>query len=199
MSREQWNSRYLSEQYVYGTEPNQYLKDFLENHKTGRILFPAEGEGRNAVFAASLGWQVDAFDQSETGKEKALRLAHSRGVKIEYAIHSLEDWICPSYKYDCIALIYVHMMPVIRTAVHKKMASALAPGGILLLEAFTRNQMPRTTGGPKNLELLYDAQDIRSDFSSFEIIEFDETLTYLNEGDLHQGLSDVVRLIARNQ
>ena len=105
MSQQQWDSRYSAEEYIYGIEPNEYLRHFLDSRKPGRILFPAEGEGRNAVYAASLGWQVDAFDQSETGRQKALKLAAMKGVSINYGLISLEDWQPDSNIYDAVALV----------------------------------------------------------------------------------------------
>jgi hypothetical protein len=199
MSKEQWDSRYIAEEYIYGINPNSYLKEFLDGKPAGRILFPAEGEGRNSVYAASLGWQVDAFDQSVAGRDKAVRLASEKGVSINYQLSSLEEWSSNGIQYDCIALIFVHLPPDLRTEIHQKMISVLKPGGILLLEAFTKNQLPRTSGGPKNLELLFDALELKRDFSELEIIEFKETQVILNEGPLHQGLADVVRVQARRK
>ncbi|MDX1604123.1 MAG: SAM-dependent methyltransferase, partial [Salinimicrobium sediminis] len=84
--QEFWNERYQREEYIYGKDPNEYLKAQLKNLTPGRILFPAEGEGRNAVHAAKKGWQVSAFDQSEEGRKKALRLAEAEGVEIDYTV-----------------------------------------------------------------------------------------------------------------
>lgn len=196
MSKEQWNTRYLSGEYIYGTDPNKFLSSFLQAHEPGMILFPAEGEGRNAVYAASLGWKADAFDQSENGREKALQLAAAKGVSIDYSVCSLEDWEPQEAQYDCVVLIFVHLPSGLRRSVHTKAIRALKPGGHIVLEAFTKNQMPRTSGGPKNLELLFDPDDIRNDFDGLEIIEFSETQVILDEGPLHQGLADVVRMIA---
>jgi SAM-dependent methyltransferase len=197
MSKDRWNSRYSAEEYIYGLAPNDYLKKFLDRKPTGHILFPAEGEGRNSVYAASLGWKVDAFDQSEAGRVKALRLAGKNDVNINYWISSLEEWEPVWESFDCIALIFVHLTPEIRAGIHKKMIRALKPGGIILLEAFTKNQFPRTSGGPKDLELLFEPGDIRSDFAELELLEFAETQVVLDEGPLHQGLADVVQLITR--
>jgi hypothetical protein len=197
MSKEQWNTRYIADEYIYGTEPNEYLRKFLDRSNSGRILFPAEGEGRNAVYAAMKGWQADAFDQSEAGRDKALRLAAEKKVNIHYFIQSLEDWEPIESTYDCISLIFVHLPPPLRIEVHNKVIAALKPGGILLLEAFTSNQLPRTSGGPKNSELLFDAKDIGADFAEMKTLEFSETQVILDEGPLHQGLADVVRLMAK--
>jgi hypothetical protein len=73
--KEQWNERYSASEYIYGTGPNTWLVEKLAGLQPGKILFPAEGEGRNAVHAARLGWNVAAFDQSEAGRKKALKLA----------------------------------------------------------------------------------------------------------------------------
>ena len=192
----QWDERYARQEYIYGTEPNKFLKEQLFLLKPGRILFPAEGEGRNAVFAASLGWETDAFDQSVEGQKKALKLATHKGVTINYYIQSLNDWNPEPDQYDCIALIFVHLPDGLRQQVHNAVVRALKPGGILLLEAFTLNQLPRTSGGPKTAELLFLEEQITSDFKDLKFTTFAETQSMLNEGPLHQGLADVFQLTA---
>jgi 2-polyprenyl-3-methyl-5-hydroxy-6-metoxy-1,4-benzoquinol methylase len=189
-----WDERYSSQEYIYGTEPNSFLKEQLDKLKPGRILFPAEGEGRNSVYAASLGWQSDAFDQSIEGQKKALKLARLKGVSIDYAIHALEDWNPEPGQFDCIALIFVHLPDGLRQKVHNAAIKALKPGGTLILEAFTVNQLPRTSGGPKTSELLYTAEQLESDFGTLMQSEISETQVLLDEGPLHQGLADVIQL-----
>jgi len=196
MSKQQWDSRYSAEEYIYGTEPNTYLKETLSKLSPGRILFPAEGEGRNAVYAATAGWQVDAFDQSEAGRHKALKLAAMKSVKINYDISSIEDWQVEDVLYDCIVLIFIHLPPEMRMAFHSKMIAALKPGGMIIFEAFSKKQFPRNSGGPKDPEMLYGADDIRQDFTSMNITDFAETLVNLDEGLLHKGLAEVIRLSA---
>jgi len=197
MSLQQWDLRYSAEEYIYGTEPNTYLKETLLKLSPGKILFPAEGEGRNAVFAATAGWQVDAFDQSETGRQKALKLAALKSVKINYEISSIEDWQAGEVLYDCIVLIFVHILPEMRMIFHAKLIAALKPGGVIIFEAFSKKQLPRGSGGPKDPDLLYDANDIRQDFASMNITDFAESQVNLEEGRLHKGLAEVVRLTAR--
>jgi 2-polyprenyl-3-methyl-5-hydroxy-6-metoxy-1,4-benzoquinol methylase len=192
----QWDERYARQEYIYGTEPNKFLKEQLSLLKPGRILFPAEGEGRNAVFAASLGWETDAFDQSVEGQKKAVKLATHKGVNINYYIQSLNDWNPEPDQYDCIALIFVHLPDGLRQQVHNAVVKALKPGGTLLLEAFTLNQLPRTSGGPKTAELLFLEEQVTSDFKDLIFAEFAETQTTLDEGPLHQGVADVIQLTA---
>jgi 2-polyprenyl-3-methyl-5-hydroxy-6-metoxy-1,4-benzoquinol methylase len=191
----QWDQRYASTEYVYGTEPNEFLKHTLSLLTPGLILFPAEGEGRNAVYAASKGWQTEAFDQSTEGQKKALSLAKQRKVNIHYTIQSLDSWDPPINKYDCISLIYVHLPETLRTLVHSNVIKALKPGGMLILEAFTPAQLTLGTGGPKVTELLYTKAQLLSDFGSLQLLELTETQTHLNEGPLHQGVAEVIRVV----
>ena len=194
--KNEWDERYARQEYIYGTEPNKFLREQLSLLKPGRILFPAEGEGRNAVFAASIGWETDAFDQSIEGQRKAIKLATHKGVSIDYYIQSLNDWNPEPDQYDCIALIFVHLPEGLRQQVHNAVIRSLKPGGTLLLEAFTLNQLPRTSGGPKTAELLFTRELIVSDFKELIFTEFAETQTTLDEGPLHQGLADVIQLTA---
>lgn len=197
MSKEQWDSRYSAEEYIYGIEPNTYLKEKLALFHPGRVLFPAEGEGRNAVYAATRGWEVVAFDQSDAGRAKAFHLAERNEVAIRYDILSFDDWQVQEAEFDCICLIFVHLPAPLRMKVHKNVMASLKPGGILIFEAFTKDQMPRTSGGPKNLELLFEPEDVKKDFASFEFIHYEVTQVELDEGPLHRGIADVVHFTAR--
>lgn len=197
--KEQWNERYSGEAYVYGQEPNTWLKEQLLAMQACRILFPAEGEGRNAVFAAGLGFDVTAFDFSETARKKALELAQHREVKIRYDIAAFEEagsLYLPA-SFDLIALIYAHMHSSVRRSYHQKLLDLLKPGGILLLEAFSLEQLPLTSGGPKNTELLYRVEDIREDFASLSECQVIRETISLDEGTLHQGIAHVIRVIGR--
>lgn len=190
-----WDERYSSPEYIYGTEPNRFLKEQLKGIEAGKILFPAEGEGRNAVFAATLGWQTDAFDQSIEGQKKALQLAKQKGVSIQYSIQSLEDWNPESGIFDCIVLIFVHMPEELRKKVHTAAIRALKSGGSLILEAFTAEQLKNTSGGPKTTDLLFTKEMLETDFMNLKVIELKETKRTLDEGRLHQGVADVIQFI----
>ena len=107
-----WNSRYKEPEFIYGIEPNNYLKDFIEHSVKGNILLPADGEGRNSVFAAKKGWQVDAFDYSHSAQTKALKLAKENKVFINYSVADIQDFT-PNNSYDLIALIYLHLIPTL--------------------------------------------------------------------------------------
>lgn len=171
-----WNERYSKEEYAYGELPNEYLKSILTPLAPGTILFPAEGEGRNAVYAATIGWKVYAFDQSTAGKEKALALARKNGVMIAYTVADFDTVSYAPGQFDAIALIYAHIPSGKRAAYHKKLDRFLKPGGYLILEAFSKKHLEyylvnEKAGGPRDIDLLFSCEEIRDDFSSYEILE----------------------------
>ncbi|MCW7465555.1 class I SAM-dependent methyltransferase [Leptospira levettii] len=192
-----WNERYVSEEYIYGKEPNEFLHSRLPNLKKGKILFPCEGEGRNAVFAASLGWDVFAFDQSEAGRQKAIQLAKEKNVTFHYEISDALTYPYAPEQMDMVALIYSHFHKSIRTTVHRNCVRTLKTGGILLLEAFSPEQLKYTSGGPKDPNMLYQLKDLRMDFSEMSV-EYEETLEIeLNESPFHRGKASIVRVVLR--
>ena len=192
-----WNERFGTEEYAYGTEPNQFYKEQLDKLNPGKILFPAEGEGRNAVYAATRGWEVSAFDPSIEGKRKAELLASNKKVQIEYLIDNYELVSFPLESFDCIVLIFAHMHPLKREEYHKKLSSFLMPGGTLILEGFSKKQINRNTGGPRDIDMLFSKEELESDFSSFSDLKIYETETVLNEGTFHKGISSLIRVLGK--
>lgn len=191
-----WNERYAENEFIYGKAPNEFFKQEINQLAPGTLLLPCEGEGRNAVYAAAKKWKVDAFDQSEAGKEKCVKLAAENNTIIHYQVADALAFDYGENKYDVIALIYAHFPVEIRKQVHDKCIKALKPGGTLLLEAFTPLQLQHTSGGPKNEEMLYTGTMLTDDFRELHITTINNVKIYLNEGPYHQGEADIVRLIA---
>ena len=181
-----WDQRYAASQTVYGNQPNKFFKLFIDLHKPGTLLLPAEGEGRNAIYAARKGWQVDAFDFSEVARRKALQLARAKKVSINYEIRNIEDFRALK-QYDAVALIYVHVPERLRKDFHREIYNSVKPGGFLLLEAFAREQAGRQSGGPRDISLLYDAPSLCNDFQFLHIMNCEQRELELNEGEFHQG------------
>ncbi|MEO0897135.1 MAG: class I SAM-dependent methyltransferase [Bacteroidota bacterium] len=196
-SSQLWNNRYSEETYAYGVAPNAFFAEQLENFPKGKILLPAEGQGRNAVYASKLGWEVYAFDHSEVGREKALKLAEEESVSIIYDVMAFEHLSLTPDRYDMAALIYAHPPVELRSKLHQGIVQALKPGGILLLEAFHKDQLGNTSGGPKNLPMLFSEEEMANDFEGMEIISLEKVEVELEEGPYHQGTAKVIRLIAR--
>ncbi len=196
-----WEERYAQEEYIYGKEPNAFLKEVLPTLKAGKILFPAEGEGRNAVFAAKNGWDVSAFDASTEGKKKALALAEQHGTQIDYQVSTLEDVDYPMHSFDALALVFAHFPENNRKDYHHKLASFIKPNGTLIIEGFSKRQSEfqvsnPNAGGPKDQNMLYDLEALKADFKGFDFLKADETEVELSEGAHHVGLSSVVRIVA---
>jgi SAM-dependent methyltransferase len=191
-----WDERYSSIEFVYGTEPNIFFKDELDKIKTGNILLLGEGEGRNAVYAAANGWNVDAVDFSTIAKEKAIKLAEENSVNINYEIADLSEYIPKSNYYDSAAIIFLHLNPKIRSAVHAKVVDSLKPGGTLILEVYDKEQLGKDSGGPQNIDMLYSKEELKDDFVNMNIIVFQKKIITLNESDQHKGEAAVLRLIA---
>lgn len=201
---DRWNDRYSSEEFAYGTAPNNYLKEQLEKLKTGSILFPAEGEGRNAVFAAQLGWKVSAFDISAEGRNKALKLAEANDVAIDYLVGELETLNYQEEQFDAIALIYAHFPAAIKSSIHKTLETYLRKGGVIIFEAFSKKHLEYLAindkvGGPKDIESLFSIEEIQSDFPDYEIIQLEEKEIELNEGLFHNGKGSVIRFVGKKK
>jgi len=191
-----WNERYSSSEYMYGENPNRFFKEQLEKiGAPGKLLLPGEGEGRNAVFAAKLGWQVDAYDQSTEGRLKAIKLADKNNVKINYHIADLLEFTPSKDDYDAIAIIYVHLNKDYRGAFNQKLIHALKPGGKIILEFFSKEQLGKTSGGPQDLNMLYSVDEIKKDFGSLKAVILKEEIINVDEGEKHSGEASVVRFV----
>lgn len=195
--KEEWDLRYSANEYVYGQKPNQWFAEKLGLLKPGSLLLPGEGEGRNAVYAAAAGWEVYAFDQSPAAMKKALDLAAANKVHIRYETGDLGNFLPAHPGFDVLALIFVHMPVAFRQHVHQRLLGFLKPGGYVILEAFTLQQLQNLSGGPRSEALLYDPGQLKSDFNGLDILEYTTQITPLDEGILHQGDAFTVRLFAK--
>ena len=201
---ERWNDRYSKEEFAYGKQPNNYLKEQLEKLDAGAILFPAEGEGRNAVFAAKLGWTVSAFDISVEGKKKALLLAEANKVTIDYQVGELEALNYKPEQFDAIALIYAHFPADIKSLYHQTLDKYLRNKGMVIFEAFSKRHIDyiskdERVGGPKDIAMLYSIDELKSDFANYEILELVEKEIELSEGLFHNGQGSVIRFSGRKK
>lgn len=199
-----WDTRYRDKEYAFGKLPNNFLKEQLEKLPVGAILFPAEGEGRNAVFAAQLGWKVSAFDISTEGKNKAQQLAATADVTIDYQIGELPELNYCAEQFDVIALIYAHFPAAVKSQYHQLLSKYLRSGGIVIFEAFSKNHLSyrlrnEKVGGPKDLESLFSLEELKSDFVNYDIIAAEEREIELNEGLYHNGQGAVIRWVGQKK
>ena len=198
-----WNDRYAATDYAYGTAPNAFFAEQLRlRQPTGRILLPADGEGRNGVYAAEQGLEVHAFDLSSEGQRKAMQLADERRVAIDYKVGELLNLGYHESTFDVLALIYAHFPAELKEDYNRRLATYLRTGGLLIFEAFEeqhlgyRQDNPKV-GGPGVPEMLFSVEELRRTFPHFEVYHLAEEPVELNEGDYHQGTGSVVRFVGR--
>jgi SAM-dependent methyltransferase len=194
-----WDLRFAEPSYAYGTEPNQFFKEQLIKLPPGKILFPAEGEGRNAVFAAKQGFEVYAFDYSNEGQKKAQRLAAESKVSIDYSLASYDSVEYAEDFFDVIVLIFAHMPAQKRKEWHRKLAGFLKPGGKIILEGFSKDQLKYRTGGPPNLEMLFSEEELADDFEDLVPLLLNKEVVSLDEGSYHRGDASVIRGIFKKE
>lgn len=192
-----WDERFSSKDFFYGEKPNVFFAEYLLSlpHK-GRLLLPAEGEGRNAIFAAQQGWEVDAFDSSRVAMEKSLDFAYRKSVDVKYRLLDLANFIPMPNTFDMVALIFVHMPEAMRSVFHRKMVQSLKKGGIILVESFAKEQINNNSGGPQDVHMLHSIETVRNDFPDMKILKLCQEQIMLNEGH-HHGVSDVVRFVGQ--
>lgn len=197
-----WDERYAQEEFAYGTAPNNFIKEQLSKLKPGKILFPAEGEGRNAVYAASQGWDVCAFDISIEGMKKAEKLASNYNVKIDYFVNTDDNLPYTEEQFDVIAMSYAHFPSNVKELMINTILPYLKKGGYLIIEAFSKghlayNAKDPKVGGPKEEAMLYSKDEIIDLCKGFEIDYIEELEVNLNEGLYHIGTGLVLRALLR--
>ena len=198
MSIDFWNQRYASEDYLFGTEPNAFLRAEAGRLKAGaKSLAIADGEGRNGVFLAERGLKVTAVDGSPIALEKSKRLAAARGVDIDLVEADLESWAWPVATFDVVVAIFIQFAdPGLRARLFAGIERALKPGGLLLLQGYRPEQLSYGTGGPKAIENLYTEDMLRSAFPHLKIIQLHSHDSVIHEGKGHDGMSALIDLVA---
>lgn len=194
-----WNKRFEAEGFVFGTEPNAWLREHADVWKPGaRVLSVADGEGRNSVWLASRGLHVDAFDLSDVAVRKAQEFAGREGVHVNYAVADIADLDWPEALYDGVAVIFIQFAnPQMRARIFEGVVRCLKPGGTLVLQGYTPKQIAYGTGGPKVESHMYTGSLLRDAFAGMHITELREYEAELDEGTGHKGRSALVGMVAR--
>lgn len=196
-ARGMWEQRYSAEAYLYGTEPNEFLRANAHLLPAGATMCLAEGEGRNAVHLAGLGREVHSVDLTEAGVAKTLRLAQQQGVQVAAVVGDLAEFDLGVDRWPAMVSIFAHMPPAVRRDLHARVVRALAPGGVLLLEAYTPAQIGRGTGGPAVPEMTMTLEGLRDELAGLEFVHAAELEREVVEGPGHTGVGAVVQVIAR--
>lgn len=195
-----WNERYQAKDYIFGTEPNQFIRAVTQPASEGQTAFaPADGEGRNGVHLARLGYQVTSVDVSNLAVDKAHALAAQNNVDINAHVGDIFTTDVPVGHYDVVIICFMHFMPQDHAVFMDKMKLALKPGGLLIMEAYTIDQIPLSSGGPKTPDMMMSKEQLANEFADFEILLLQETCRHLNEGPRHHGEAATVQLLAQKK
>ncbi|HSI67204.1 MAG TPA: class I SAM-dependent methyltransferase [Planococcus sp. (in: firmicutes)] len=193
-----WNERYKDEKYVYGIEPNVFLKEIQPALlSAGEVLTIAEGEGRNAVFLAEQGLDVTAWDFAQSGLDKVSLLAKERGTHVDTELVDLAHVTWQPNQWDEIVCIFGHFPKEVRLKTLTGINEAVKPGGYFVAEVYSHYQLPYQSGGPKKSDFLYRPEELLQEFSDWRIIHFFLGEVIRNEGDLHKGLSHVIQFVGQ--
>ena len=199
MSKDFWNKRYLEEHFAYGINPNEFYKSQIEKLNPGKALFLGEGEGRNSVYAATLGWEVEAVDFSTSAKEKALKLAKEKNVAINYTIADLNSYQFKKDYYDLVVMIFLHLPKELNKKVFTESILSLRSGGKLLVETFNKKQINNSSGGPKDPQLLFSEEELKSLTLGLKVKILESKTIELNEGMYHKGKADVISFLGKKE
>jgi len=194
-----WDNKYDGEDYLYGTEPNDFLREQMHRLKKGRVLCLAEGEGRNAVHLARAGFEVTAVDSSAVGLAKAARLAAQHGVVIELLRTDLADYTVAPGSWEAIVSIFCHLPADLRRRVHRDVVAGLCAGGTLLLEAYTPRQLDFGTGGPPSAEFMMELGTLEEELAGLNFLHGAELVREVVEGTGHTGTGAVVQVLAEKR
>lgn len=197
MNTNRWDERYGGKEYFFGTEPNGFLATTAPEVPRGKALCIADGEGRNSVYLAELGFTVTAMDASRGGMEKARRLASERGVTIDTVVADLADFAFGTGAWKLVVSVFCHLPKQLRADVHRRVVEALEPGGVFVLEAYTPDQLAYGTGGPPVAELLAHRDELEAELSGLEFAVSRETERDVIEGRGHWGKAAVVQILGK--
>lgn len=196
-----WNSRFSTEDFIFGTEPNAWLREHAGAWQRGqRVLCVADGEGRNSVWLAKQGLVVDAYDIADVGVAKARQLAAAQGAQVNYSVADCDHFDYGEARYDGVAAIFVQFAdPAMRARLFHHIQRCLKPGGVLILQGYTPRQLEYKTGGPPLASHLYTEDLLREAFAGFELLALREYEAELTEGSQHKGMSALIGLVARKR
>lgn len=192
-----WDERYGEDGYAFGTEPNDFLVEARRHLPPGMVLCIGDGEGRNSVHLAEMGYDVTSIDTSSVGLAKAIGLAMERDVTITTKLADLADYEPVPSSATGIVSIFCHLPSAVRAAAYPRLVEALEPGGVWVMEAYTPAQIGRGTGGPGDADLLLTAAQVADELAVLDTVLLEEVERDVLEGRYHSGVASVVRFVGR--
>lgn len=195
---ERWQHRFDIEGYLFGEQPNAYLARQQRHLQPGSALSVADGEGRNSVWLAKQGLQVDAFDFSSNAVIKAHQLAQAHQVQVNFQCSDWQSFAWPQARYDNVVGIFFQFAgPDQRAQLFARMDRCLKPGGVLVIQGYSTEQLRFNTGGPGELDHLYDEALMRASFPGYEVLDLQTYEASIAEGSAHNGMSGLLGFVAK--
>lgn len=193
-----WDRKYGRPGLVYGENPNRFLVEYAPRFITpgARVLSLGEGEGRNAVWLAGVGFSVTAVDFSQPALEKLAALAQSEGVHVNGVHSDVDEYDFGIARWDAIVLLHLHLPSRPRHRLHRRIERALKPGGVLILETLHVDQIGKPSGGPETPELYYTEEVLRHDFERLKRCILVEEERYIEAGE-HRGMTNVIGFVGK--
>ncbi|MDQ0159378.1 class I SAM-dependent methyltransferase [Alkalibacillus salilacus] len=196
MSKQMWDNSFSDDDFIYGREPNQFIRQhYSVLPEGGRIACFAEGEGRNAIFLAEQGYEVTTYDQSEIGLEKTKQLAEERGVSVRTVQKDLTVEKVDPYLYEGAIMVFGHVPKDDQAFLIKSMIDSVKLGGYIMFEVYSDDQLPYRSGGPKTEEMLYNPSDVLDWINDYKCLHFYYGEADRVEGKRHLGLGHVIQVI----
>jgi SAM-dependent methyltransferase len=196
---ERWQARFAAPGYLFGTDPNAFLKAHAHLlHKGQSALAVADGEGRKGVFLAERGLDVVSVDFSQLAQDKARGLARQRGVTVRFERADMTNWRWPPDEFDVVVAIFIQFSgPDGREKMFAGIKRTLRRGGLLLMQGYRPEQLEYKTGGPPHVENLYTRPLLEAAFGDFASLDIRERDNIIEEGSGHAGLSALIDLVGR--
>jgi len=193
-----WDDRYAATPNLFGDDPSPLLLEFRPLLAPGmQALAIGDGEGRNGVWLAQQGLEVLSIDLSAVALQRARARAAFRGVALRALCMDVLAWEWPAAAFDLVILVFVHFPAAQKRRLHQAIARALAPGGMLMLECFHRDQIAFASGGPEDPDLLYTFESLAADFADFEIMKLARVDTDVVLAGEPRGKGAAVHFVAR--
>lgn len=187
-----WDARFNEPGYAYGENPNDFLRDSISKVAPGDALSLCEGEGRNAVFLAKLGFRVTAVDFSPVGLTKANALAQKHGVSIHTVLADLADFDVGIGRWDLIVSIFAQPASATRQRLYRQLGHALRPGGAFILET-------KAEADASGNERYPGVEILKNEIVPLTAVVAREQERTLNEGRYHAGVQRTVQMLAFNR
>ena len=180
-----WDKRFGRMEFALGKEPNPFLKRHIHLLPKGRALDVATGEGRNAVFLAQNGFDVDAVDISQKGLKKAQKLAREKGVKINTFLVDLDQYPIAKERYDLIANFYF-----LKRSLIPRIRKGLKKGGRVVFETYLLEHKTLGVGGPKQAKYFLKPNEPLRLFRNFRILFYREGI--FREGGRRKAVASLI-------